>query len=75
MISSIFTGFLIALADSSFGFKNLVGVIRKGQFQKGRKKGPKGIFRIPLEPSYQIILENPFHNPPNRLRWIAFSTL
>jgi len=29
--------------------------------QKAEQKGSKGIFKIPLEPSHSILLENPFH--------------
>jgi len=42
--------------------------MEKEQFLKGRKEKPQRDIEIPLEPSFWILLENPFHNYSKRLR-------
>jgi len=42
--------------------------IKKGQFKKARQGRPQRDIKIPLRPSYWVLMENPFHNYSKRLR-------
>jgi len=54
-----------------FSFQFLVNRRFKKIIQRRQKKGSKGKFIIPLEPSHQIVLENPLHKSSRRQRLVV----
>jgi len=66
------TDFLEAIVVFSFLF--LVNRRSEKIIQKRQKKGSKGKFIIPLEPSHEIVLENPFHKFPRRTRQVIIDS-
>jgi len=56
------------LISSFLVLKIYLILIKKGQFEKGDKERLQRDIKFPLEPSYWILLEDPFHNYSKRLR-------